>query len=94
MLSLTMSKDIKKDDTGDAVIGSVDKDHSFTNFLRFMANNEDYLLCVDAENFSKSIMTEDLVNHIVHGRQRGVLNYDYSKVEAKMLKFSETMEEY
>ena len=46
-----------------------------------MANDQSYLIPLDNDNFKKSVIGEDLLNHIIHGRQLAVLNYDFEALE-------------
>ena len=46
-----------------------------------MANNQKYLIPMDSQHFKKSLITEDILHHIMHGRQRAVLKYDFSALE-------------
>ena len=75
---------LKRDPTtGDAASESVptnDK-NTFKHFASFMANDVRYLIPLDNDNFRKSVITEELLNHIIHGRQLRVLNYDYEALE-------------
>ena len=75
---------LKKDPvTGDARSDSVpsqDK-NTFKHFASFMAQDVEYLIPLDNDNFKKSVITEELLNHIMHGRQRSVLSFDYQKLE-------------
>lgn len=57
--------------------------NTYKHFLAFMANDNRYLIPVDGKNFKESVIAEELLNHVVHGRQRSVLNYDYSALEAE-----------
>jgi hypothetical protein len=71
--------------TGDAISSSVpSKDmNTYKHFVSFMAEDQMYLIPLDNDNFNKSVITEELLNHILHGRQRAVLNYDYDALEAE-----------
>ena len=48
-----------------------------------MAADEKYLIPLDNNNFTKSVITEELMNHIVHGRQKDVMAYDFTELEAE-----------
>ena len=76
--------------TGDAMSESVpDEDkNTFKHFASFMAKDEKYLIPLDNDNFSKSVIAEELVHHILHGRQRSVLAYDYGALEEEALRLS------
>ena len=69
--------------TGDAESESVPTEdkNTFKHFASFMAKDERYLIPLDNDNFKKSVITEELLNHIIHGRQLRVLNYDYEALE-------------
>jgi hypothetical protein len=56
--------------TGDAQSNSVPEDdkNTFKHFASFMADNETFLIPLDNDNFKKSVITEELLNHIIHGR--------------------------
>jgi hypothetical protein len=66
--------------TGDALSKSVTADdkNTFKHFASFMVNDIKYLIPMDNDNFDESVITEELMNHIIHGRQIAVLNYDYT----------------
>lgn len=53
----------------------------FKHFTSFMANNKTYLLPMDSKEFEKSLITEELLHHVMHGRQRAILKYDFSVME-------------
>jgi len=62
---------LKKDPvTGDALQESVPQEdkNTYKHFVSFMANDEKYLIPLDNDNFTKSVITEELLNHIIHGR--------------------------
>ena len=59
---------------------AADKD-TFKHFTAFMANNRTFLIPMDSENFDKSVITEDLLHHVMHGRQRAILRYDFTAME-------------
>ena len=62
---------LKKDpDTGDARSEAVPEQekNTFKHFTSFMANNHWYLIPLDTKNFKKAVITEDLFNHVIHGR--------------------------
>ena len=65
------NKKLEKDEsTGDAKSDSVpaeDKD-TFKHFVSFMVDNNKYLIPIDNQNFKKSVISEELMNHIIHGR--------------------------
>ena len=63
--------------------------NTYKHFVSFMADNQTYLIPLDNENFKKSVITETLMNHIIHGRQKEVLAYDYSELEAEGDRFQE-----
>jgi len=66
---------IKKDpatgDTQSSSIDDADKD-MYKHFVSFMVDDIKYLIPIDNNNFEKSVISEELMNHIVHGRQKGV----------------------
>lgn len=76
---------LEKDAKGDVMSDSVkDQDkNTYKHFLAFMAKDNRYLIPVDGNNFKESVIAEELLNHIVHGRQRSVLSFDYSSLEAE-----------
>ena len=54
------------------------KRDQFKHFIAFMAKDKNYLIPVDSNTLGKSIISEELLQHIAHGRARAVQNYDYS----------------
>ena len=42
--------------------------NTFKFFASFMAEDQTYLIPMDNDNFKKSVITEELLNHIIHGR--------------------------
>jgi len=66
---------------------------TFKHFSSFMYDNQLYLIPLDNENFKKSVITEDLMNHILHGRQRDVLAFDYTELEEEGQKFKDNFME-
>ena len=95
MMSLSQRMLQKDKDTGDAMSSSVDdKDkNTYKHFVSCMVNNNTYLIPLDNENFSKSVITESLMNHIIHGRQKDVLAFDYSELEAEGERFKDNFME-
>ena len=83
----------KDEITGDALSKSVTADdkNTFKHFASFMVNDIKYLIPMDNDNFDESVITEELMNHIIHGRQIAVLNYDYSLLEAESLRLAQNM---
>lgn len=81
--------------TGDAMSKSVPEDdkNTFKHFASFMADDIKYLIPMDNDNFDKSVITEELMHHIINGRQRAVLNYDYSQLEAESARLDQNMQE-
>jgi hypothetical protein len=67
--------------------------NTYKHFVSFMVNDEMYLIPMDNENFSKSVITEELLNHILHGRQRAVLNYDFSALEVAGERLNQNLQE-
>lgn len=70
LLSISASF-LKKDaKTGNAMSESVpQKDkNTFKHFSSFMANNQTYLIPLDSKHFKDSLITEELLHHIMHGR--------------------------
>ena len=87
---------LEKDDKGNVISDSVkaeDKD-TYKHFLAFMAKDVNYLIPVDGNNFKESVIAEELLNHIVHGRQRAVLNFNYSKLEEENERLDENFQEF
>merc|ERR1711990_1367752 len=72
MRLMTASLDkLKKDPTtGDASSESVreEEKNSFKHFTCFMHNNYWYLIPLDTKDFKKAVITEELFNHVIHGR--------------------------
>lgn len=71
LMGSSKSEDLKKDkQSGYAKSDNVsEKDkNTFKHFGCFMAKNEVFLIPLDNENFKKSVINEDLVHHIMHGR--------------------------
>ena len=95
MMALSQSLLDTDKQTGDAMSSSVpEKDkNTYKHFVSFMVNNNSYLIPLDNENFSKSVIAESLMNHIIHGRQRDVLRYDFSELEAEGQRFEENFME-
>ena len=58
-----------------------------------MVENERYLIPLDNSEFKKSVIAEELLMHVVNGRQRSILNFDYSALEAEGEKFENNMME-
>ena len=83
LMSLSTSQLESDPVSGDAKSSSVpEKDiNTYKHFVSFMAEDQKYLIPMDNDNFGKSVITEELLNHILHGRQRAVLSYDYSALE-------------
>lgn len=54
----------------------------FKHFASFMADNHQYLIPLDSPRFKDAVITEDLFNHVIHGRQKAVFDFDYSALEA------------
>ena len=79
-------------DTQSSLVPESDK-NTFKFFASFMAEDQTYLIPMDNDNFKKSVITEELLNHIIHGRQRSVLMYDYSQLEAEAEKADKNMQE-
>ena len=74
---------LAQDERGDLMSSSVnekDKD-TFKHFTSFMYDNQLWLIPLDNENFSKSVITEELMNHILHGRQPEILAHDFTALE-------------
>jgi hypothetical protein len=42
--------------------------NTFKHFSSFMANNQKYLIPLDSQHFKDSLITEELLHHIMHGR--------------------------
>lgn len=42
----------------------------FDRFAKFMANNVTYLVPLDSERFEEAIITEELLDHVMNGRQK------------------------
>ena len=53
----------------------------FERFAKFMANNVTYLVPLDSERFEEAIITEELLDHVMNGRQKSILRYDFSLLE-------------
>ena len=85
ILSVSGTQLKKNERTGDADSESVvnEDKNTFKHFSSFMVNDTPYLIPLDNDNFKKSVITEDLLNHVIHGRQLAVLNYDYEALEAE-----------
>ena len=81
IISLSNSQ-LEKDSKGDVISDSVKKEdkNTYKHFLAFMAKDQRYLIPVDGNNFKESVIAEELLNHIVHGRQRAVIAFDYFPV--------------
>jgi hypothetical protein len=78
--------------SGEIEVNEKDK-NTFKHFTSFMADNEKYLIPLDNDNFKKSVIAEDLLLHIVNGRQRAVLNFDYSAIEEEAKKYEDNLTE-
>jgi len=87
---------LEKDARGDVMSDSVKKEdkNTYKHFLAFMAKGERYLIPVDGDNFKQSVIAEELLNHIIHGRQRAVLYFDYSELEAEGERLDNNLMEY
>lgn len=59
---------------------AVEKD-TFKHFVSFMAKNETFLVPLDNQNFKRSVISEELMNHVMHGRQKDIQAYDFSELE-------------
>ena len=83
LLSVSNTALQKDPQTGNALAKSVPKQDQdmFKHFTAFMANNKTYLLPMDSKEFEKSLITEELLHHVMHGRQRAILKYDFSVME-------------
>lgn len=83
IMSLSSSQLESDPVSGDAKSASIpEKDlNTYKHFVSFMAEDQKYLIPMDNDNFGKSVITEELLNHILHGRQRAVLSYDYTALE-------------
>jgi hypothetical protein len=95
LISLSNSYLEKDPDTGDAKsdsIPAVDKD-TFKHFVSFMSDSKTYMIPLDNDNFKKSVISEELLNIIIHGRQRAVQGYDFRGHEQKGLELSKNMQE-
>lgn len=55
--------------------------NGFGTFASFMANNVTYLVPLDSDRFRDAVITEELLNDVMNGRQKSVLRYDFSLLE-------------
>jgi len=94
LMTMNLSKLEKDPLTGDARSESVPEEdkNTFKHFSSFMVNNHWYLIPLDTKTFKKSVITEELFNHVIHGRQKAILKYDYSALEAEDDKLKKNME--
>lgn len=53
--------------------------NNFRYFLKFVANNESFLVAVDHEGHDKFCLNNELLHAIIQGKQKFVMEYDYSK---------------
>jgi hypothetical protein len=67
--------------------------NTFKHFSSFMANNQKYLIPLDSQHFKDSLITEELLHHIMHGRQRAILKYDFSALEEQGDKIKNNLDE-
>ena len=58
-----------------------------------MVENVTYLIPVDSFKFKKSVISEELLNHIIHGRQKDVTAYNYSALEVEGERFANNLTE-
>ena len=93
LMSLSTSYMQTDSTTGDAKSESITEKDTFKHFVSFMANNETFVIPMDNENFKKSVIAEELMNHIIHGRQKGVMQYDYSALEAEGERLDSNLQE-
>ena len=62
-----LDSDPSKGDAKSSLVPEGDK-NTFKFFASFMAEDQTYLIPMDNDNFKKSVITEELLNHIIHGR--------------------------
>ena len=62
-----LDNDPSKGDAKSSLVPEGDK-NTFKFFASFMAEDQTYLIPMDNDNFKKSVITEELLNHIIHGR--------------------------
>lgn len=64
----------------------------FKHFASFMVHSQQYLIPLDCPSFKKAIISEDLLQDVIHGRQRAVLNFDFSALEEQEDKLKDNLE--
>ena len=68
LLSLSNEYLDKGATSGDAKSEDIVEKGTYKHFVSFMVDNEKYLVTLDNEDFKKSVISEGLMNHIIHGR--------------------------
>jgi hypothetical protein len=58
-----------------------------------MADSEKFIIPLDSQNFKKSVASEEVMHHIINGRQNEVLAYDFSHIEERQRIIDENMME-
>jgi len=94
-LASMRSKQLQKDPyTGDARSEGVPEEDksTFKHFASFMAGNTRYLIPLDCPNFKEAVITEGLLQDVIHGRQKAVFDFDYSALEAEDDRLAENVE--
>mmetsp|Transcript_16052 Transcript_16052/g.27068 ORF Transcript_16052/g.27068 Transcript_16052/m.27068 type:complete len:383 (-) Transcript_16052:10-1158(-) len=70
-----------------------DDKHLFKYFISFMSKDRKYLIPIDNDNIKRSVISEELLNHVAHGRVREVQNFDFSELEARTKRIHEMTDE-